>query len=257
MIIDTKYFCKTCRKRIAAHNKERHIAQHRASNKMTAKRAQGKTFNLKDAADLVGKSEATLRRMVKSGSLATQPRKVGNEPYQVTSAQLEDAGFVLPSAFASKTDKGRLRNKAKIELQFVLDCAYCKRRGTHDRGPDGLFWNMDHIVPWSVGEIESLENYVKSCHTCNAAKRDKVMYPTKDTITASHLPFGATSLFKYLISIGEKPDMGSAVAGSRPNKAEVIRMTVWDAIDAADTFDYDLLEKVLEELVGLVTEDLT
>ena len=37
-----------------------------------------------------------------------------------------------------KTERGRLRLKAKKELSLVKVCAYCKQEGTFDRGPDGL-----------------------------------------------------------------------------------------------------------------------
>ena len=97
-----------------------------------------------------------------------------------------------------KTERGRLRATAKKELSLIKVCAYCRQEGTYDRGPDGLFWHMDHIIPWSVGQIESLENYVKACHTCNVKKRNKTKYPAPDTMTAAHLTFRGTGLYRSL-----------------------------------------------------------
>jgi CRISPR/Cas system Type II protein with McrA/HNH and RuvC-like nuclease domain len=98
----------------------------------------------------------------------------------------------------AKTERGRLRLTAKRSLSLVKVCAYCKQEGTFHRGPDGLFWHMDHIIPWSVGQIESLENYVKACHTCNVKKRNTVKYPSGDTMTAAHLTFQGTGLYRRL-----------------------------------------------------------
>lgn len=101
------------------------------------------------------------------------------------------------------SEKGRLKNQAKKRLTPIVLCSYCKKEGTQNRGPDGLFWHMDHIIPWSVGQIESLENYVKSCHTCNILKRDKAWYPDGYTMTAAGVLFRHTALFRLLIESGE------------------------------------------------------
>ena len=101
------------------------------------------------------------------------------------------------------SEKGRLKAQAKKRLILITFCSYCKKEGTENRGPDGLFWHMDHIVPWSVGQLESLENYVKSCHSCNTSKRDKVQYPDGYTMTAAGVPFRHTALFRSLIDSGE------------------------------------------------------
>lgn len=133
---------------------------------------------------------------------------------------------------APKTDRGRLARKAKTELQFILECAYCKRRGTHDRGPDGLFWNMDHIIPWSVAEIESLDNYVKACHTCNLAKKNRMKFPTGDTMTAAHLTFRSTNIYRYLIKIGENPNQ---IWGGAPHNGITVQITETPVRDLAKT----------------------
>ena len=101
------------------------------------------------------------------------------------------------------SEKGRLKAQAKKRLILITFCSYCKKEGTENRGPDGLFWHMDHIVPWSVGQLESLENYVKSCHSCNTSKRDKVQYPDGYTMTAAGVLFRHTALFRSLIDSGE------------------------------------------------------
>jgi CRISPR/Cas system Type II protein with McrA/HNH and RuvC-like nuclease domain len=107
------------------------------------------------------------------------------------------------------TERGKYKARAKKELQAVTNCAYCGRFGTADRGPDGLFWNMDHIIPWSVAQIESLENYVKSCHTCNMAKGNQIIYPEGSVRTGAGILFRHTKIYKNQANPGCSPNRGA------------------------------------------------
>jgi|APCry1669192269_1035402.scaffolds.fasta_scaffold61697_1 hypothetical protein len=129
-----------------------------------------------------------------------QARHRGNANAAKKAQKRQMAGVTV-----KKFERGKLKNQARTKLQNITQCAYCKLEGDIERGPDGLFWNMDHIVPWSIGQIESLENYVKSCHTCNLAKRDSLKFPTTDTMTASGSTFRTTSLFYELLKSGQDP----------------------------------------------------
>ena len=60
-------------------------------------------LTLKAAAEIVGKSEATLRRLVKAGELVVEPRPVSNAPYLVTLEALEAAGLVPEHAYTAPT----------------------------------------------------------------------------------------------------------------------------------------------------------
>lgn len=60
-------------------------------------------LTLKAAAEIVGKSEATLRRLVKAGKLVPEPRPVSNAPYLVTLEALEAAGLTPERAYTAPT----------------------------------------------------------------------------------------------------------------------------------------------------------
>jgi 5-methylcytosine-specific restriction endonuclease McrA len=108
-------------------------------------------------------------------------------------------------AVLSDLDAGRnrLKPKAKEALQAVTVCAYCKRRGTLDRGPDDLYWHMDHILPWSVEQLERLDNYVKACHSCNIKKGNRTVYPDPDAFTGASKKFRNTELYQKLVEAGK------------------------------------------------------
>ena len=89
---------------------------------------------------------------------------------------------------------GKLKRQAKNNLKGIIVCAYCGKKGTVEKGPDGKSWHMDHILPFSVYEIESLDNYVKSCQFCNISKGSKVLYPSENAITGSLAKFELTKL---------------------------------------------------------------
>jgi 5-methylcytosine-specific restriction endonuclease McrA len=102
------------------------------------------------------------------------------------------------------SDKGRLKVKAKRELSLINHCAYCGKPGdlTNNRGPDGLYWHMDHVMPYAKYAIEDLENYVKACHTCNLKRNKTNQMPRPDAMTAAHLTWRGTGLYNRMKSKG-------------------------------------------------------
>jgi regulator of replication initiation timing len=60
------------------------------------------SLTLKEAASISGKSEVTLRRLVKSGKLSTEPRQSERAAYRVSLKSLEAAGLVLSSQATSQ-----------------------------------------------------------------------------------------------------------------------------------------------------------
>jgi HNH endonuclease len=111
---------------------------------------------------------------------------------------------------------GKLKRQAKINLQAITTCAYCQKEGTTEAGPDGGYWHMDHILPWSVYQLESLENYVKSCRTCNISKGYKTRYPSPDALTGALIEFKKTRLLeKTPMSVATANQVGELEAAKQ------------------------------------------
>ena len=102
------------------------------------------------------------------------------------------------------SDRGKLRLRAKKELSLINNCAYCGKPGDfqNNRGPDGLYWHMDHVMPYAKWGIENLENYVKACHTCNIKRNKTRMMPRSDAMTAAHLTWRSTGIYAWMKSKG-------------------------------------------------------
>jgi hypothetical protein len=52
-------------------------------------------------------------------------------------------------------------------------CAYCKKEGTPQKGPDGRVWHVDHIYPRDLGGDNKKDNRALSCASCNLSKHNK------------------------------------------------------------------------------------
>ena len=76
--------------------------------------------------------------------------------------------------------------KAKQSLLHVVNCAYCGKEGTEEKGPDGKNWHIDHIEPKCLGGSNHPTNLVKSCATCNIKKGIRYLEPIEGTITAGN-----------------------------------------------------------------------
>ena len=69
-----------------------------------------KSLSIKQAAELVGVSEVTIRRAIKQGKLATKERAKPQSPYLVTREGLAQAGFEVPAeGEASRSELEQLR----------------------------------------------------------------------------------------------------------------------------------------------------
>ncbi|WP_341644076.1 HNH endonuclease [Thauera sp. SDU_THAU2] len=68
------------------------------------------------------------------------------------------AGELTPSAILREN---------KLLVQESVSCAYCGAGGI-------LEW--EHIIPLSIGGPDTIDNLVKACRSCNAAKRAKDPY---------------------------------------------------------------------------------
>lgn len=67
----------------------------------------------------------------------------------------------------------QIKNRNRIGSFYF--CTYCKRWGGHTYGPDGHYWELDHIYPWSRGGTDRPSNLTLACHTCNQAKGARVI----------------------------------------------------------------------------------
>ena len=201
--------CVYCNVWMNYENRRKHLSKHRNGviNRFT--------LSLTEAAKVTELSVSTLRRLIYQGQLEIEPRRHTNSPVEITTESLFKAGLKLnsnkaPAIMKMHTEtpgkpsgKGKLQSRAKDALYVVKACAYCKEYGTYDKGPDGMAWHMDHIIPWAVRPLESLSNYVKACHTCNMKKGAQRIYPSSDTYTAAGKIFGKTWVYAELVEAGE------------------------------------------------------
>jgi|688.fasta_scaffold583313_2 hypothetical protein len=89
---------------------------------------------------------------------------------------------------------GTVRAEAFAALRHVLECAYCGKTGTDQRGPDERPWSIDHVVPTSRGGSNRMENLVKCCHQCNSRKGRFVggkWEPGDEVMTAAGVAYGS------------------------------------------------------------------
>lgn len=75
---------------------------------------------------------------------------------------------------ADERSWGSARRQAEMVLRNVDACAYCDRRGTSQRDPDGEAWHYDHVFPRALGGGNEPSNIVKACRTCNIQKGKKI-----------------------------------------------------------------------------------
>ena|SRR5215831_4231800 len=66
--------------------------------------------------------------------------------------------------------------RQEIMRRFGHACHHCGRRGTPQRGPDGLYWHLDHLIPLAQNGCDEVVNLVLSCATCNVAKGRQAQY---------------------------------------------------------------------------------
>jgi hypothetical protein len=79
---------------------------------------------------------------------------------------------------------GKCRNEyiSKIDREYIIKkykhrCAYCGKKGDKTQGPDGVSWQLDHIIPYSWGGATERNNLALSCRKCNCTKHDKWWFP--------------------------------------------------------------------------------
>jgi 5-methylcytosine-specific restriction endonuclease McrA len=104
------------------------------------------------------KWRACLDRFQKLG-LIEETTLVG---YHHTTPRYRIIGFERPKPERMDIDQWR-ELSAFVFLRDDYTCAYCGERG-------GIL-ECDHVIPFSRGGTEKLENLVTACKTCNRAKR--------------------------------------------------------------------------------------
>jgi 5-methylcytosine-specific restriction endonuclease McrA len=92
----------------------------------------------------------------------------------------------------------KIASMAKKVLANETSCAYCGEYGTDTRGPDNLFWQMDHVIPLSLQGPDTFENIVKVCHSCNLRKGSKRISPPGRTMTAAGVQLERTQIWEEL-----------------------------------------------------------
>ena len=66
----------------------------------------------------------------------------------------------------------RYARRTSLVAADVWRCAYCGRSGSEGSDPDGVGWQVDHVVPLAGGGLESAANLVLACEACNLSKND-------------------------------------------------------------------------------------
>jgi len=103
-------------------------------------------------------------------------------------APLIDRGHVVveglhPCPQSKKRNRnGRIPLTTETRLEVIfrdqMVCQHCGKKGKKTGvGPDGLQWEIDHIIPVSKGGTNEMNNLVLSCKTCNQRKRDRWIEP--------------------------------------------------------------------------------
>ncbi len=72
---------------------------------------------------------------------------------------------------------------SKADREYIIKkygctCAYCGGEGDDIRGPDGVSWHIDHIIPHSWGGEHDKNNFALSCRKFNLSKRNNWWQPT-------------------------------------------------------------------------------
>ena len=102
-----------------------------------------------------------------------------------------DRGLVVVEGFNPRLRSGKMKRKngrvpltTEIRLEVIfrdrMICQHCGKKGKKTgQGPDGLQWEIDHIIPVSKGGTNEMNNLVLSCKTCNQWKKARWIEPAR------------------------------------------------------------------------------
>lgn len=96
------------------------------------------------------------------------------------------AGDTLPGL--SNVPRSSLTRPQRVEIRellvehFEATCQYCGEGGGPVKGPDGMTWEIDRVVPAKQGGRYEPSNVTLSCGTCNRGKRDREAKGDVDTL---------------------------------------------------------------------------
>lgn len=85
-------------------------------------------------------------------------------------AELTSEGITEEKTYNVRSFPAEVRQEIILRDHFT--CAYCNRHGAIDSDPDGGYWTIDHVIPFSKGGITCADNGALSCAQCNSEKRD-------------------------------------------------------------------------------------
>jgi len=86
-----------------------------------------------------------------------------------------------------KAKRKRHRQHKKDLLWWNPHCAYCNKE------LKDYSCTLDHVIPLSVGGLDTRENLVLSCHNCNAAKNARTPIEWASDILRAQRVVGLTS----------------------------------------------------------------
>jgi len=119
----------------------------------------------------------------------------------------------------AKPQSTPLSNKKRTEIiqRQECRCFWCKGKGDTRFGPDGMWWQFDHVIPASherfAGDnrrdIRSVSNRVAACAECNFAKRERPAWALIEALRKLRIP---TSVIKGWLTHRSRSNRGFGIS---------------------------------------------
>ena len=100
--------------------------------------------------------------------------------YIVDECNRLDKQYPQASSYGVRQQRDKTISKADREYtikKYKRRCAYCGKPGDRTKGPDGVTWQIDHIIPYSWGGAHVRDNFALSCRKCNVKKFNHWWFP--------------------------------------------------------------------------------
>jgi len=80
-------------------------------------------------------------------------------------------------SYPSRNYRFTKEDREYVIRKYKRKCAYCGKKGDALNGPDGVSWQLDHIIPYSWQGATERGNLALSCRRCNAKKHNRWWFP--------------------------------------------------------------------------------
>jgi predicted transcriptional regulator len=147
------------------------------------------TYTLKEAAELVGISEVTLRRLVKSDKVQAEPRSDTRQPYKVTSQALLSAGLVITQV-TSQPEKQLVLPNELDRLKADLEAAKIDR--------DALRAERERLIERASRAEGALEESRQAFQAALSSLEPAIKALTEKVEQVTSQPIGSRPVIDYL-----------------------------------------------------------